>query len=108
MKIDELFENLRSDESIWFEHSGVQRQALKQIYYSNSFLNAVSEVFEHRGIEQARLYVLGKCQTGESGAARGMLKVLDHIARCPAANDDAPVGRTVIKALLSFKPTRTS
>lgn len=106
MTLDELFEKLRSDEAIWIERRGGQGQPLKPVYYSNSFLNAVAEIFECRGLEQARLYASSKRQTREGGAARGILKVLDHIVDCPAARDDAPVGRTIIKTLLSFKPAR--
>ncbi len=104
MTLNELFAKLRSDNTIWDERTGSQRQPTRTVNYSNSFLNAVAETFECRGLEQARLYALSKLQTRESGAARGILKVLGYIADCSAAREDAPVGRTIIKSLYAFKP----
>ena len=106
MTLNELFAKLRSDNTIWVERTGSQGQPPKPVYYSNSFLNAVADIFECRGLEQAQLYASSKLQTREGRAARGILKVLDHISKCPAARDDSPVGRTIIKTLLALKPAR--
>ena len=106
MTLEKLFEMLRTDQDIWIERIGSQNQPPKHIYYSNSFLNDIAEIFECRGLEQARLFALSKLHDRDRGAARGILKVLDYIADCPAARDDAPVGRTIIKTLPSFKPAK--
>ena len=99
MSIQELLDRLRADDLVWMERSSRPGQPPKRISYTSSFLNNVADVFEARGLDQARLYASSKLNSKDDGAARGVLRVLDYIADCPAARDDPPVGRTVIKAL---------
>lgn len=97
MTLEELIQKIRKDNDIWFE----QRE--KEIY-SRSFLNNVAEIFECRGLEQAKLYVQSKLQTKDKKMAKGILKLLNYIAECPQAVGDAAVGHTIIKNLLTFRP----
>ncbi len=94
--IDQLIETLLDDRSIWDGPDG-------RINYPNNFLNNVAEVFEMRGLSQARLYVCSRSGYNEKAEKEGMLKILDYITRCPVACDDPPVGRMLIKNLNNLK-----
>ena len=75
-------------------------------WLSEKFLNATAEVFEFRGFETTRTFLLDKKYKAESREqAEVLLAVLDHLD-CSAVHGDRPIGRTIIKALHALKPER--
>jgi len=103
MTLKELLDRLLSDEAIWWDRGTRPGEQRRPISYSSSLLSAVASVFEERGLVQARVFAASKSGGEWRSTIQGVLRVLDHIAECPQALEDRPVGRTIIKSLVEIR-----
>jgi hypothetical protein len=81
-----------------------ENEDFKETYFTSSFINNVSEVFERYGFGVTKIFLVDKEKKFETrNQAKALLKIISKFENYPQMKQDRRIGRLIIKNLDTLK-----
>lgn len=94
--IEKLLKEIKEDITIWRDRKG------GSVYFSNSLLKRVGDIFEKGGFGEAKVYLMNQVGRDKLAAVK-LLQVLKKFENTPEIIAKRALGRAIITSLIELK-----